>query len=72
MEAVAYQLLLPLQLYSIHNVFPISVLRKYEYDPSHVMENEPLELRKNMSYTEQYSNLGSKRAVAIPVSESTA
>ena len=35
---VAYRIALPPELSSIHNVFPVSMLRKYIPDPSHVVE----------------------------------
>ena len=36
--AVAYHLALPPMLASVRNVFHISILRKYEPDPSHVLD----------------------------------
>jgi hypothetical protein len=36
----------------IHNVFHVSVLKKYVYDPSHVIEHPPVELREDLSYEE--------------------
>ncbi|GKV05622.1 hypothetical protein SLEP1_g17609 [Rubroshorea leprosula] len=50
---VAYRIALPLELSNVHNVFHVSVLRKYESDPSHVINYEPLELKEDLSYTEQ-------------------
>ena len=37
---VAYKLALPLELSSVHNVFHVSMLRKYILDPSHVLEHK--------------------------------
>ena len=34
---VAYRLALPLELEKIHNVFHVSMLRRYRSDPSHVV-----------------------------------
>ena len=34
---VAYRLALPLDLEKIHNVFHVSILRRYRSDPSHVV-----------------------------------
>ena len=37
---LAYKVVLPSSLSKIHNVFHVSTLRKYIYDPSHVVELE--------------------------------
>ncbi|KAL0551959.1 hypothetical protein IC582_011052 [Cucumis melo] len=50
---VAYRLALPPSLSTVHDVFHVSMLRKYVPDPSHVVDYEPLEIDENMSYTEQ-------------------
>ena len=39
---VAYQLRLPLELARIHDVFHVSMLRKYIADPSHVLRDQRL------------------------------
>ena len=39
---VAYRLALPPELQHVHDVFHISQLRKYVYDPAHVIVHEPL------------------------------
>ena len=51
--AVAYQLELPAELSRIHNVFHVSMLRKYLADPSHVLVEQPVELEENLSYPER-------------------
>ncbi|KAL0536965.1 hypothetical protein IC582_025928 [Cucumis melo] len=50
---VAYRLALPPSLSKVHDVFHVSMLRKYVPDPSHVVDYEPLEIDENLSYTEQ-------------------
>ena len=50
---VAYKLVLPPELSSMHNVFHVSMLRKYILDPSHVLEHEPIEVHEDLSYEEQ-------------------
>ncbi|KAL4325827.1 hypothetical protein GQ457_11G030650 [Hibiscus cannabinus] len=50
---VAYRLLLPLELERIHDVFLVSMLRKYRSDPSHVMPVEEIELNPDLSYDEE-------------------
>ncbi|KAA0040677.1 pol protein [Cucumis melo var. makuwa] len=51
--SVAYRLALPPSLSAVHDVFHVSMLRKYVSDPSHVVDYEPLEIDENLSYTEQ-------------------
>ncbi|GAV92941.1 Chromo domain-containing protein [Cephalotus follicularis] len=50
--AVAYRLALPPSLSDVHNVFHVSMLRKYHPDPSHILQWEPLELRTDLSFEE--------------------
>ena len=49
----AYRLALPIELSRLHNVFHVSILRKYVNDPTHVLEKEPVELREDLSYEEE-------------------
>ena len=49
---VAYRLALPLDLEKIHNVFHVSMLRKYRSEPSHVVSTETIELRPDLTYEE--------------------
>jgi hypothetical protein len=49
---VAYRIVLPPELANIHNVFHVSVLRKYIPDPSHIIKYEPLRLQEDMAYEE--------------------
>ena len=41
---LAYRLALPQELEKIHNVFHVSMLRKYKSDPSHVVSSDTIEL----------------------------
>ena len=50
---VAYRLALPLELEKIHNVFHVSMLRRYMSDPSHVVSLETIELRPDLTYEEE-------------------
>ena len=43
----------PLELSFVHNVFHVSMLRKYILDPSHVWESDPIEVHEDFSYEEQ-------------------
>jgi len=50
---VAYRLALPVEMSSIHNVFHVSVLRKYIPDATHVLSTQPMELNEDLSYEEK-------------------
>ena len=50
---VAYRLALPPELEKIHNVFHVSMLRRYRSDPSHVVSSETIELRPDLKYEEE-------------------
>ncbi|GAV67208.1 hypothetical protein CFOL_v3_10716 [Cephalotus follicularis] len=50
--SVAYRLALPPILVDVHNVFHVSMLRKYHPNPSHVLQWKLLELRTDMSFEE--------------------
>ena len=45
---VAYELALPPTLTGLHNVFHVSMLRKYIPDPSHVLNYEPLKIKDDL------------------------
>ena len=49
-EEVAYQLRLPLELPRIHDVFHVSMLRKYMVDPSNVLRDKTVELKEDLTY----------------------
>lgn len=50
---VAYQLELPPELNRIHNVFHVSMLRRYQSDPSHVVPVEEIEVRIDLTFEEE-------------------
>ena len=50
---VAYRLALPPELERIHNVFHVSMLRRYRSDPSHVVSSKTIELRPNLMHEEE-------------------
>ena len=49
----AYRVALPPSLSTVHNVFHVSMLRKYISNPSHVLSYEPLELTHDLAYEEK-------------------
>ena len=50
---VAYRLALPPALANVHNVFHVSMLRKYVSDPTHILSYKHLELDEDLSYEEK-------------------
>ena len=50
--SVAYRLALRPALSRLHNVFHVSMLRRYVPDPSHILSYEPLQVKENLSYEE--------------------
>ena len=50
---VAYQLILPAELAGVHKVFHISILRKYNPDPSHILHHEPLDVQPDVTFVER-------------------
>ncbi|XP_017978269.1 PREDICTED: uncharacterized protein LOC108662423 [Theobroma cacao] len=51
--AVAYLLALPSDFSNIHPVFYVSMLKKYNPDPSHVIQYETIQLNNDLTYKEQ-------------------
>jgi len=45
---VAYDIALPPQLANLHLVFHVLILRKYVFDPSHVLEVEDVQIREDL------------------------
>ncbi|KAL0533823.1 hypothetical protein IC582_028094 [Cucumis melo] len=50
---VAYRFALPPSFSAVHDVFHVSMLRRYVTDPMHVVDFEPLQISENLSYEEQ-------------------
>ena len=50
---VAYRLALPPSLQSVHNVFHISMLRKYHPSPEHMLDYSGIELNDDVTYEER-------------------
>ena len=63
---IAYRLGLPPELSKVHNVFLVSMLRKYIPDPSHVLRDQPVELKDNLTYKEQPMQIVDRREQILP------
>ena len=50
---VAYKLALSLDLASVHNIFHVSMLKKYISDPFHILRQEPIEVHEDLTYEEK-------------------
>ena len=45
----------------IHNVFHVSMLRRYRSDPSHVIRDSEVEISENLSYIEEPVSIVDRR-----------
>ncbi|XP_027171554.1 uncharacterized protein LOC113771136 [Coffea eugenioides] len=50
---VAYKLELPPSLPRIHNIYHVSILKKYHPDPSHVLQPKNIEIDEALAYEEK-------------------
>ncbi|KAL0463345.1 UNVERIFIED_CONTAM: hypothetical protein Slati_0222100 [Sesamum latifolium] len=50
---LAYRLALPMELSHIHDVFYVSMLRRYRSDPSHVIREPEIEISEELTYVEE-------------------
>ena len=50
---VAYRLALIFKLSSVHNVFHVSMLKKYVFDPSHILTKELIKVHEDLTYEER-------------------
>ncbi|KAL0462209.1 UNVERIFIED_CONTAM: hypothetical protein Slati_0108500 [Sesamum latifolium] len=51
--SLAYRLALPMELSQIHDVFHVSMLRRYRSDPSHVIREPEIEISEELTYMEE-------------------
>ena len=49
---VAYRLVLPLNMSGVHEVFPVSMLRRYTPDPAHVVDWGDIEVDTDGTFEE--------------------
>ena len=66
---MAYRLDLPPELGNIHNVFHVSMLRRYRLDPSHVVSSETIELGPNLTYEEEPVDILAREVKELQKSE---
>ncbi|KAL2237105.1 UNVERIFIED_CONTAM: Transposon Tf2-11 polyprotein, partial [Sesamum indicum] len=50
---LAYQLALPTELSQIHDVFHVSMLRRYRSDPSHILYEPEIEISEGLTFVEE-------------------
>jgi len=50
---VAYRLALPPKLGNLHDVFHVSMLKKYQPDPSHILDHEAIKVDEKVRYIEE-------------------
>ena len=48
-----YRLVLPPELAKLHDVFYVSMLRKYRYDGSHTLPMQEIQVQADFSYDEE-------------------
>ncbi|XP_030511775.2 uncharacterized protein LOC115726158 [Rhodamnia argentea] len=58
---LAYRLALLPSLSQVHNVFHVSMLRKYEPDPTHVLDHKVVEVDDRVSYVERSIRIEDKK-----------
>ncbi|XP_016675291.1 uncharacterized protein [Gossypium hirsutum] len=51
--SIDYQLELPLELDRIHDVFHVSMLRRYRSDPTHTVSTEEIKVRPDLTFEEE-------------------
>ena len=62
---MAYRLEFPSELDRIHDVFHVSMLRKYIPDPSHVLTEQPVEIQENLTYEEEPVQILDRRELVL-------
>ena len=50
---VAYRLALPLEMAKLHDVFHVSMLRRYRYDESHILPVQEIQVQEDLSYDKE-------------------
>ena len=50
---VAYRLALPLELAKLHDVFHVSMLRRYRSDPAHILPVQDIQVQEDFTFDEE-------------------
>ena len=50
---VAYRLTLPLELEKLHDVFHVSMLRRYRFDTSHILPVQDIQVQEDFTFNEE-------------------
>ena len=51
--SIAYRLALPPEVAKLHNVFHVSILRRYRYDESHILPVQDVQVQSDFTYNEE-------------------
>ena len=62
---MAYRLVLPPELAGVHDVFHVSMLRKYIPDLTHALQYEPLQLQADATYVERPAQIIDSEEVVL-------
>ena len=50
---IAYRLALPLELAKLHDMFHVSMLRRYRSDPSHILAVQDIQVQEDFTFDEE-------------------
>ena len=53
MGKIAYELQFPVEISAIHNVFHVSILKKYIPNPDHILTPQTVQVQADLSYEEK-------------------
>jgi hypothetical protein len=67
MGKLAYRIALPPDLIGTHDVFHVSMLRKYIANPNVIVEYEPLEIQEGLIYVEETVKIMDKKEQVLRI-----